>query len=298
MTIWRIWLRPARVNASEFCIDKKVIGLGWGIDHKPANLQDYIAKLPDEKPEAKSQVRIFAIDIKNDDLVWTRNDSGIYYLGRVKGPWIYTEEEEFRQNNVANIRECEWHEIGLRDRVIGAILNYFVGPFQAIQKITKEIAATYSFYLYNKKTNTQTYPLPDVPGDMDPFSFFDDRDLEDIIGLYLQLKEGYVLYPSSCKKDLPKIEYILSSKDGKEQAYAQVKSGDQKIDIRDYIGKFSGRVYLFAVSGNYLNLEDKEKNIIVLHRKEIEDFIKEYKETLPEKIRNWLNLTEYLKQLK
>ena len=117
------------------------------------------------------------------------------------------------------------------------------------------------------------------------------EDVEEIISLYLQLEKNYLIYTSTNKIDTAKYEFVMTSRDGKEKCYTQVKTGNEVLDPKDYqnLTENSNKVYLFALGG-YIG--KNINNIICLKKDEILDFILKNKEILPNRIKYWIGEIE------
>jgi len=114
------------------------------------------------------------------------------------------------------------------------------------------------------------------------------EDVEEIISLYLQVEKDYLIYTSTNKIDTAKYEFVMISRDGSHLCYAQVKTGNICIDFNDFshLTKGNNKVYLFAVSQNYI--KNNDSNIISLTKREIVDFLFNYTFIMPQRIRMWL----------
>ena len=115
--------------------------------------------------------------------------------------------------------------------------------------------------------------------------------IEEIVLLYLQIEKGYHIYSSTVKYAFPKYECEMVNIKGKK-AYPQVKSGDVKLNADDYMNAIihdsTAEVYLFSTSESYVkNNCDK---IHYIYISDLEKFINQYANTLPELTYNWINL--------
>jgi len=139
-----------------------------------------------------------------NDLCWTRDWDGIYYLGRIASDWIYRGGSEYREADVVNIRECDWKKVGAIDSVPGKVVNSFI-PSRTVQVVDDDSVRLYSQYLFNSLSETTYYFLQPVSTDF--FSLISSDDCEDIIGIFLQEEKGYRMIPSSCKADTAAYEF-------------------------------------------------------------------------------------------
>ena len=295
-TIWRINIKTAAIQGIDprkFCIDRNIVGIGWGVDSKFANFKGYYNLA--EKKYYKTGDRGWwpAINallnrMENNDLCWTRDINGIYYIGRIIGDWEPRNTREFVDADVRNIRPCIWCKVGEPDKVPGKVLNSF-RPARVLQKVNGDTVRTCSMYWYNKLNNDFEYRIDDSP--LDIFSLISPEDCEDLVGLYLQEK-GYRLFASSNKRDTMGIEFVLRhSKTGKK-AVVQVKQGKSPIlNIKNYMNR-ADEVFLFSTSGNYSGqLND---NVHCIEPEEIRQFVKEKEHILPDRVKIWIELSEQI----
>ena len=122
MNLWRIHLKPASKSGTDsrkYCIDNKIVGFGWPI-------QDVNALLSSSEYEEKGKV-LYANNgdkswypawnslhykMQIGDLVWTRKQDGVYYLGRITGDWRYEYSKSSEEADIVNVRNCDWIKIG------------------------------------------------------------------------------------------------------------------------------------------------------------------------------------------
>jgi hypothetical protein len=229
--------------------------------------------------------------MKIDDLVWTRDKKGRYFLGRVTGDWYYDTSDENAKANIVNVRKCEWHEIGTVDKIPGKVVNCFI-PRATVQRINDNTVKTFSKITYNQKSNSDfKYNVDDLSGE-NIFTLLSPDDCEDALAIYLQVLHGYYLIPSSCKKDTAGYEYALKNKETGKIAVVQVKSGNTPLIPDDFfeLAKPDIDVYLFATSGNYGKGTSKA-NIKTIDPEVIRKFLYEQANLLPDKMSVWVELT-------
>jgi len=298
--VWRIHIRPmgpegnVNVNESvELCLEQQVIGIGWRVDKKPVSKEEYI-KMGEKiygDSSWRSNTESLLYKMKHDDLVWFRDTNGIYYLGRIKGDWEYRDGDKNLRTDIINVRPVELYKVD--SRVPGKIINSFI-PRRTIQKIHDETALLFSQIVFNRLSGKKHYELHNREN-FDIFNLLSAEDLEDVIGLYLQLERNYILIPSSRgrRDDTIKYEFELLNKKG-EKAFVQVKSGNVVINPDEYKNS-EGKYFLFSTGG--YTYEVANDNLETLSKSKIENFLKEYQEILPLNIRAWLEfLNEQAKQ--
>ena len=165
-----------------------------------------------------------------DDLVWTRDTKGEYYLGRITSDWRYDISSEYRDADMVNIRSCEWYKVGTVEKVPGKVVSSFI-PRATVQAVSNSTVQSYSKFLYNELSESQYYEEDSLVGE-DIFSLISDDDCEDLVALYLQYKHNYLVVPSTCKKSTANYEYVLVHRETGESAVAQVKKGNVSLYVR------------------------------------------------------------------
>ncbi len=186
--------------------------------------------------------------------------------------------------DVINNRSCQWHRVGVVDKVPGKVINSFI-PRRTLQRIHDNAALQYSMFLYNENSKENFQYKVNVSGS-DIFSLLSSEDCEDLIGIYLQTK-GYFLVPSSCKNETMGYEFVL--KKDAETAVVQVKNGKVDLNVDEY-RDFPGQVYLFTTKGKYLNQQTTAENVITLDRNILIDFMNTNYDSLPERIKSWITI--------
>ena len=239
-TIWRLNIKPAaeeNVDPRKFCIDRSILGIGWSVD-RDAPLDWKIYEELGTKKYYNNEdkgwwpaVNAIGIRMEINDLCWTRDWDGNYYIGRIKGKWEYRSSSAYRKADIVNVRPCEWFQTGGADSVPGKVLNSFRAR-RAVQAVNDETSSVYSKLKYNQLSKKHVYDLSSDEK-IDLFDVISPEDCEDIVGIYLQEKLGYRLIPSSCRPDMVKTEFVLKKAGGKK-AHVQVKQGHVSLDMDDY----------------------------------------------------------------
>jgi hypothetical protein len=228
-------------KARDFCFKEGWVGIGWGIEGLDRNLSDhgdYLATLKSrgerllgfERKKARGPSIAFATRMLVGDFVWCRAAGDIYWLGKVSGAWMYRYNGDFAEFDLYQVRKCEWIPVGPSDLVPGPVKNAYAGRGQAISCIAKEgdAALLGSALIWESKTGEKVDPAL-KPARAFPLGAIAHDDLEDIVSLYLQMKRGWSIVPSTAKKSTPTTEFVLRNRAG-GRAYVQVKSGQAKIE--------------------------------------------------------------------
>ncbi len=228
-------------RARKFCFDEGWTGIGWGLPNIFSRLSDaekYLASLnaipKNELPfpfiDASGSCKALAFDMKIGDFVWCRTDKNSYYVGRVCGPWEYHFEGKFADFDLYQVRKCDWHFAGPSDLIPGRIKNAFAGPGMAISRMkTESDAALFaSELIWEIKTGEAPSRQNWLGDSILPVVGHDE--LEDIVGLYLQMELGWYIVPTTAKFATPHTEFVLRNRAG-QRAYLQVKSGKKKVEF-------------------------------------------------------------------
>lgn len=104
----------------------------------------------------------------------------------------------------------------------------------------------YTTLLFNRLARRAVQPSTTEKTDI--LALLSDEGCEDVVAAYLQLVEGYLLIPSSCKRDTLSYEFVLQHHATGEKAVAQVKTGNIALDPAAFANA-PYKAYLFAASG-------------------------------------------------
>lgn len=293
--IWRLHIKPdwskgkTRADVINYCIDNKVAGIGWPVNPVPQSVDAYALAAKSKYGNRCSAIP-FAMKTSVGDLIWSRDENGTYYLGRVNSSWIYCNDDECLSLDIPNQLSCEWVKIKSEDYVPGRIVASFRAR-RSFQQIDDSMAL-YSEWIYNainQNSITSLLSKSDIKLKNDFFSFISSEDCEDIVGLYLQKNLSYYLIPSSCKSDTIGVEFRLKNFQNGTTAVAQVKQG--KVDLDERLIDNADRIFLFTTQGNAKSSSEK---ITTLSVDEMRVFIEECTALMPEKIKIWINIYDNL----
>ncbi len=295
-TIWRLNIKTDsedNIVPHQFCINMKILGIGWAVDGEGNIDWDTYYKLAEAKFYHKGYkgwwpaVNALKNRMQQNDLCWTRDKSGVYYLGRIKSDWRYEAGDEYRSADVVNIRDCDWKKIGEVDAVPGKVVNSFI-PNRTVQAVADKSVEIYSVFLYNSLSNDFNYSLSPVSTDL--LSLISSEDCEDIVGLFLQEK-GYRIIPSSCKANTAAYEFVMKHLSTGKSAVAQVKQGFDDINIATY-SSLPSEVFLFTTHGQYIG--EPADNVICINPDDIRNFTNNHRQILSDRIKRWIVIAEQL----
>lgn len=294
-TVWRVHLRPgggpesSGTNAVRLCREQGVVGIGWQVSPTP--------RTPDEYWEAgsrdhgtrgwKTNARAILWRMAVGDLVWFRDLLGDYYLGRITGDWEYRDDDRNRKVDIANVRPCAIHPAGTG--IPGKIISAFIRG-QTLRRINDHTARLFSTVKFNQLSG-ENLPVPHEGGDI--FNLLSATDLEDLVGIYLQRKQNLFLIPSSRQAHSTTIQYEFELVDPEtgHASYVQVKSGNERLDPAAYeraVNAEPGRRYFLFSPAGYARAS-KRPEVVCISRAEMEAFLTEARQYLPDNIRTWID---------
>lgn len=295
MTLWRINLKPGSesgIDARQHCLTKGLVGIGWQVNYGTETITaEFYERKATKDYRNKGDKGWWpawnALYYKSaiDDLIWTRDWDGIYYVGRIIGEWYYDTSKKASQADIVNVKKCDWIKVGTIESVPGKLVNCFI-PSRTIQQVYDETVNLFSQLIYNEKSSTPHYKTRSLAG-QDLYSLLSSDDCEDALALYLQLIHNYVVVPSSCKSDTMAYEYVLIQRKTKENAIVQVKNGD--VDLNgDEFKNLNGTVFLFTTKGKYHG--EPRDNIKLIDPDVIKEFLYDNIDLLPYKMKIWVKL--------
>jgi hypothetical protein len=94
--------------AVERALARGIVGLGGILEPAPRSLREatlLAAQQHDERLAAR--IERFA-DAPDGAFVWTRDDDGLAWLGRLAGPWRYDASPDASAADLVHVRPCEW----------------------------------------------------------------------------------------------------------------------------------------------------------------------------------------------
>lgn len=295
MRLFRIHIRPkgGSQNMQEtfrHCLKNGVLGVGWRVKglRKGSKWERYFAKASKLYGKVRNCEYIHN-NVGRNDLVWTRDPAGAYYLARVKSGWKYWPAPETNgyDIDIGNVFSCSLHRINL-DEVPGKVVACFRSP-RSIQEITNVGALEYSKYLWNKKEKRQVFKIDRSLYSGDIFMMLDDEETEDLVFLYLQ-SLGWHIVPNSRKADTMSFECYLVRPETGEIALVQVKTGDTCINQNKYSDD-KNQVFLFQSNEYYAG--KKTKHVTCLTRSQIEAFLRKSRHWLPNIFKTKASLVDF-----
>lgn len=279
----------------DFCLlnDKQYLAIGWSyisvaLKAGASYEEYYYAVKEDMKFRHRRMNRALNVfwNSKTNDLFWTRDLDGCYWLCRVLGKAeVYWDE----LMDIGAVIPIEAYKVGLE--VPGQIKASFNRPLGGITEYIYDVPIVeYSKYMFNTLSNSSSYDYSISEGDF--INNLPAFELEELVISYLQVKGDYYLLSNSIAKKSTtiKIECELMSRNisNPRKAVVQVKAGNAGINAADYKYYFDNGyvVYFYAA---YIENKDKY-NCVEITREELTNFFNEYEVILPESITQWRSL--------
>jgi len=313
--VWRLHVRPDEAregtDPTRFCIERGVLGVAWGgLDSEVpgAMTAEQYAQLARSEGYGTGKLHgwtavfnALADRMETNDLCWTRDATGVYYLGRVDGGvahcalhtggWhYYAHDPQFKNSDLNQGRSCRWVRVGSCASVAGVIRNQFIRG-QAVRKIGDSTAVVFSQFIYNRLADDFKYELS--RGVTSLWALLSPDDSEDLVGAWLQLTRDYYVVPSTSKVGTPICEYELVHRRTGERAFVQVKNGSVDLNQDDYTDLLrEGNVFLLTTGGSYTG--NSQDRLFCLKPEELAEFARDNRGKLPANIEKWLELIDCL----
>ena len=277
-----------RKDLIDFCLNgsNQYLAIGWShvfneSNHEINSYEDYYLAVKNIYNRINHAHNVFR-SVQEDDLFWTRDLNGEYWICRAKDK---ARPKCIQEMDIGAIIPVEAYKYGLE--VPGQIKASFNRPMGGTcEKISDMVIIEFSKKIYNQLSGTTTYEVKQVDNNI--LENLPDFELEELVISYIQLKENYYLLSNSIAKKSTTIkiecEFIHRNKNKLKKAVVQVKGGKNKlIDALEYkhYDNEGYVVYLFAPS--VINSK-MLKNCIVISHKKLLDFYYEYKLILPDSI--------------
>lgn len=282
-----------RKELIDFCLhgEKQFLVIGWSYIYEKENdihdYRDFYYAVKEEVSRINHAFNVFW-DAKEDDLFWTRDLEGNYWICRAIGTAQIKYDYAM---DIGAVLPIVAYKVGMQ--VPGQIKASFNRPRGGIAEgLYDEIIIEYSKHIYNVLSETAKYNCKKMEGSV--LDNLPDFDLEELVIAYLQLKKNYYVLSNSIANKSTTImiecELIGRNKNKKEKAVVQVKGGKTKsinaLDYKAYADE-GYTVYLYAPEVE--NIE-AVPNCVEITRNDLTEFFNEYKNILPESITRWENL--------
>lgn len=296
--VTRINLKTAtdqREKLIDFCLHGKnqFLAIGWSCvnfesDDYSAFYDTVVEYVHGQNRRLNPALKIFK-ETRVNDLFWTRDLNGEYWICRVKN---HAKAYLNKELDIGAILPVEAYKFGLEvPGQIKASFNRSRGGI--VERLKDSTIIEYSKYIFNKLSKKDYYEINlNIANNV--IDNLPDFELEELVISYLQIVKGYYLLSNSIanKSTTVKIECQLISRDvnNVKKAVVQVKGPKapalNALSFKDYEDK-GYYIYLYAPKVDKL---EETKNVIRIYDEELKAFYKEYKAILPESITQFENL--------
>ena len=296
--VTRIHLKTAcnnRKKLIDFCLngEEKYVAIGWSYVYKSndkiENYEKYYKVVKNKSKKINHALNVFKETEKND-LFWTRDLEGNYWICRAEGKAISKNREDI---DVGAVVPVEAYKVGLE--VPGQIKASFTRPNGGICERIKsdnDIIKEYSKYIFNELSGKKLYKYKKENGEF--IDNLPDFDLEELVISYIQLEKNYYLLSNSIAKHSTTIkiecEFISRDLNNIRKSVVQVKGGKRtSLDAKEY-EQYINEGYIVYLYAPEVKDIDKVKNCEEITRNELLLFYEKYKKILPESITKWENM--------
>lgn len=224
-----------------------------------------------------------------NDLFWTRDLDGVYWICRVTEPAKAYLNKEL---DIGAVLPIEAYPLGLEvPGQIKASFNRARGGI--VQRLHYPAIIEYSKFVFNKLCGEDYYDINlNIANNV--IENLPDFELEELVISYLQIVKGYYLLSNSIanKSTTVKIECQLISRDvnNVKKAVVQVKGPKaNELNASEFKAFEEEGYYIYLYAPGVKKLEEM-KNVIQITTEELQEFYREYKAILPESITQFENL--------
>lgn len=189
------------LDTVQFSVREGIVGVDWEVEAEPGeslSWEEYERRAEtvdytDDEAWVRS-LRAIHEHMDENDLCYTRDASGQFYLGRVTGPWRYEADPEYERHALVNVRDCDWYRIRDPEETIPTELLKSFGRGSVLQRVKDLRLLAFSQRLYEVMDDREHYDI-DLPYTLD--NWLSDDDLRDLLALKLQVNENQLLLPST-----------------------------------------------------------------------------------------------------
>ena len=293
-----------RKKLISFCLHNKTcqyVAIGWSCAYvgSPSPINDFKDYYEAVKVWCKNNgKRLNPVinkfhDTKVNDLFWTRDIDGMYWICRAKGAAEAYRDDEL---DIGARVPVEAYKYGTE--VPGQIKATFTrSNGGTAETLTDDLGPIIAFsqYAFNNLVGKKVYDVAKIKGG-NVLDNLPDFDLEELVISYIQIKyDYYVLSNSIAKKSTTaKIECEFRSRDknNPRRAVVQVKGGDDTFDASGLKGYDDEGYIVYIYAHGHADKVDKLANCVEIKPDDLLNFYQEYKSVLPDSITKWESLFE------
>lgn len=300
--LWKVTIRPSGAEHSEelafdFCQDRGIIGVGWGMPEAPKN-EDEVKRVCRERwGEYKAPVKVIVERMSEGHHAWVYGD-GRYWVCRIDGGWEHeVGTDPWDRCDIHHFREATWRAVPA-PLVPGVVKrNLFQqGAAHQMRKGVVEATRLLSGWLFEAEDLEGALDRPVPFGEVgralerldphDAFQLLGPDEVEDVAGLYVQNQDWRMLKSSTYRqKRTWECEFTRRSPSGPQTAYMQVKSGNRALRASPYLPHLQSGEWLYLVSTARSPYPDRhtvdEDRVVFVEPEELLGFLADHLAELP-----------------
>ena len=187
-----------RKELIDFCLNnsEQYLALGWSWlseDIKFDDFLEYYNRIKKHNGKANPAINVFK-DAQIDDLFWTRDLSGNYWICKAKSPAIVVCDTHL---DIGSVIRVDAFNVGMQ--VPGQIKSSFNRPLGGtVERIRDKSIIEYSKLIFNKFSKKNYFEVTTYSGGL--LDNLPEFDLEELVISYLQIKENYYVLSNSIAK--------------------------------------------------------------------------------------------------
>jgi hypothetical protein len=93
---------------ADFAVGRGLVGIGEALDRPPRSLAEAILALTNIYGDKSGRMLARFADLPDGVFVWTRQQDGVYRLGRICGGWRYEDSAAARLVGIHHVRPAVW----------------------------------------------------------------------------------------------------------------------------------------------------------------------------------------------
>ncbi|CYU66846.1 Uncharacterised protein [Streptococcus suis] len=276
----------------DFCLksDEQFLAIGWSRiygENKSLTFYEYYDRIRQESSKVNTVLNIFK-DAVLDDLFWTRDLDGNYWICRVTGPVVMKRDHRLDYGALLPVKAFK-----VGTQVPGQIKAAFNrANAGTAQRIRESVILEYSKAVYNELSNENYYEISHLEGNL--LDNLPDFDLEELVIAFIQIKYNYYVLSNSIARKSTTIkvecEFLSRNTDQPKKAIVQVKGKKATpLDALQFADFLQDGYEVFLHAPTIVNSENLN-NLIVITPGELLEFYHQYKAVLPASITQWEKL--------
>jgi hypothetical protein len=89
-------------------LSRGVCGFGGVLDVPPDDLDTAVRLAADRYGDGLARRIARFADVPDGAFAWTRDTDGLFWLGRLRGPWFYDTDADATAVDLVHVRRCDW----------------------------------------------------------------------------------------------------------------------------------------------------------------------------------------------